>query len=61
MTDNFNLIRPLLNFRSEDDFYFLQILQRKKDHNNGKVNGANQINPTSVGFLFGYVEYFSYI
>ena len=32
MKDNFDIIKPLLKFRSEDDFYFLQILQRKKDH-----------------------------
>ena len=38
--NNFGLIRSLLEFRTEDDFYFLQILQRKKDHNNGKVNGT---------------------
>lgn len=32
MTDNLNLILPLLNFESEDDFYYLQILQRKKEN-----------------------------
>lgn len=42
MTDNFDKIIPLLNWRTSDDFYFLQILQRKKDHKEGiKVNGAN--------------------
>jgi hypothetical protein len=30
--DNFNLIRPLLNFESSDDFYFIQIMQRRKDN-----------------------------
>lgn len=30
--DNFNLIKPLLNFTSEDDCYYLQILQRKKEN-----------------------------
>ena len=35
MINNFNLIKPLLDFNSEDDFYFLQILQRKKDHPKG--------------------------
>jgi len=32
MTDNFHIIIQLLNFDSEDDFYFLQILQRKKEN-----------------------------
>lgn len=32
MTDNFNTVLPLLKFESEDDFYFLQILQRKKEN-----------------------------
>jgi len=40
MIDNFNLIYPLLNFDSEDDFYFVQILQRKKDNPNN-VHGSN--------------------
>lgn len=31
MVDNFDLIKNLLEFRSKDDFYFVQILQRKKD------------------------------
>ena len=31
-------IKPLLKFDSEDDFYFLQILQRKKDTIIGKNN-----------------------
>lgn len=31
MIDNFNLIKPLLNFTNEGDFYMLYILKRKKD------------------------------
>ena len=31
MVDNFELIKPLLSFDKHGDFYFLQILQRKKD------------------------------
>lgn len=30
--DNINLILPFLNFESEDDFYYLQIIQRKKEN-----------------------------
>lgn len=32
MTDNFDLIRGLLSFTSNDDFYFIQILKRRKDN-----------------------------
>ena len=31
MVDNFELIKPLLNFNKHGDFYFLQLLLRKKD------------------------------
>lgn len=32
MIDNLEKILPLLSFESEDDFYYLQILQRKKEN-----------------------------
>ena len=32
MTNNFQQISKLLQFRSDDDFYHLQIIKRKKDH-----------------------------
>lgn len=32
MVDNLSIIKPLLNFESEDDFYYLQLLQRKKEN-----------------------------
>lgn len=32
MIDNLNQVIPLLSFESADDFYYLQILQRKKDN-----------------------------
>ena len=44
MIDNFEQIRSMLEFRSSDDFYFLQILQRKKDvkpDSERKVAGSN--------------------
>lgn len=31
MVDNFALIRDFMRFEDPDHFYFLQILQRKKD------------------------------
>ncbi len=39
--DNFNLIEPLLEFPNKDNFYFLQILQRKKDHKGTPLGGSN--------------------
>jgi hypothetical protein len=36
--DNFELIKNLLEFNSPEDFYFLQILQRRKDNNNVGVS-----------------------
>lgn len=32
MVDNFDIVKNLLKFDSEDDFYHLQILKRKKDN-----------------------------
>lgn len=39
IVDNFNLIENLLKFEDKDDFYFCQIIQRKKDGND--VPSAN--------------------
>lgn len=42
MTNNFEIIKPLLTFDSKDDFYFLQVIQRKKDAREGQqVSGTN--------------------
>lgn len=32
MIDNFDIIRSLMKFEDEEDFYFCQIIQRKKEH-----------------------------
>lgn len=32
MTNNFERIKEIMEFRSDDDFYYLQILQRKKEN-----------------------------
>lgn len=32
MINNFDVIKPLLDFQTEDDFYFLQIIRRKKEN-----------------------------
>ena len=38
MIDNANLIKKLLNFESEGDFYMLYVLKRKKDQTTDKAN-----------------------
>lgn len=42
MTDNFDIIKPLLKFERRGDFYFVQILLRKKDGNNVPNGKDNQ-------------------
>ena len=42
--DNFDLIEEFLKFESEDDFYFLQVIQRKKDGNEtGRGNNGARL------------------
>ena len=38
MIDNLELIKPLLNFENEGDFYMLYIFKRKKDQTTDKAN-----------------------
>lgn len=38
MIDNIHLIKPLLTFDSEDEFYMLYIFKRKKDQTTDKAN-----------------------
>lgn len=61
MVDNFDRIRKLLNFRSKDDFYFVQVLQRKKDHNNTKVNGTNNNSRLIKVYYISSLEYFDFV
>jgi hypothetical protein len=41
MVDNFDRIARILSFDSDDDFYFVQILQRKKDNPGGAFGSNN--------------------
>lgn len=38
MINNLELIKPLLNFEDEDDFYMLYVFKRKKDQTTDKAN-----------------------
>jgi hypothetical protein len=59
--NNFHLIKPMLKFESEDDFYFIQILQRKKDHKDGKVNGTNNNSRLVKAYYVYSEEYLDFI
>jgi len=41
MINNKELIKPLLEFPHKDIFYFIQVLQRKKDHKGEVLGGSN--------------------
>ena len=61
MIDNFGKIRDMLEFRNKDDFYFLQILQRKKDHVVDKVNGSNNNSRLIKAYYIKNLEHFDFI
>lgn len=43
MIDNLQLIKPLLNFENEGDFYMLYILKRKKDQPEGEKDNHQSV------------------
>jgi hypothetical protein len=55
MIDNLELIKPLLNFENEGDFYMLYILKRKKDQTTDKSN--HQSVRTIKSYCVESVEY----
>ena len=58
MINNLELIKPLLKFESDDDFYYLQILQRKKDPNPiGLGLGTSNNARTIKNYFISNVEY----
>ena len=63
MVDNFDSIRSLLKFDEKgENFYFLQILQRKKDHKGtGKVNGTNNNSRLIKAYYIHSMEKFDFI
>ena len=52
MIDVFNQIKDLITFESDDDFYFLQILQRKKD--NPHIGSNSRV---IKNYYIGSIEY----
>lgn len=61
MINNIELIKPLLDFSDPDKFYFLQVLQRKKDHNNKSVTGTNNNSRLIKAYFVHSMEYFENI
>lgn len=62
MINNFKKIRGLLKFDNSDQFYFLQILQRKKDAVKGqKVNGTNNNSRLIKAYYINSIEYYDFI
>lgn len=51
MIDNFDQISKLLSFESDDEFYFVQILQRKKDNPDGKFGSNNSSRLIKVYYI----------
>lgn len=43
MIDNINLIKPLLNFEKQGDFYMLYVLKRKKDQPEGEKDNYQSV------------------
>lgn len=62
MVDNFSLIKSLLKFETPMDFYFVQVLQRKKDHKEenkrlGRNNNARLVKAYYIYSLEQFEEY----
>lgn len=53
--DNLELIKPLLNFDNEGDFYMLYVLKRKKDQTTDKAN--HQSVRTIKSYCISSIEY----
>lgn len=56
MTNNINIIKPLLEFPHNDIFYFVQILQRKKDHKGTTLAGSNNNSRTIKNYYINSIE-----
>jgi hypothetical protein len=60
MVDNFDQISKLLSFNSEDDFYFLQILQRKRDNPQGYLGSNNSSRLVKAYYITSVEQLFKY-
>lgn len=51
MIDNIELIKPLLNFSNEGDFYALYIFKRKKDQPEGQKENSQSVRTIKTYFI----------
>jgi hypothetical protein len=56
MIDNINLIKPLLNFTDDGDFYMLYVLKRKKDQPEGEKENHQSVR-TIKTYCIDSIEY----
>jgi hypothetical protein len=56
MIDNIELIKPLLNFEDEEDFYMLYIFKRKKDQPEDEKDNHQSVR-TIKSYCVGNLEY----
>ena len=56
MIDNIELIKPLLNFENEGDFYMLYVLKRKKDQPEGERDNHQSVR-TIKSYCIESIEY----
>lgn len=62
MVNNFEQIKALLDWDNADQFYFLQVIQRKKDAKPGtKVNGTNNNSRLIKAYYVKSIEYLEFI
>lgn len=60
--DNINIIKPLLDFSDKDRFYFLQIINRKKDVKKGtKIQGTNNNSRLVKAYFVRSEEYLDFV
>lgn len=52
--NNLELIKPFLTFTSDDDFYYLQIIQRRKDNPDKNLSSSNRV---IKNYYIGNIEY----
>lgn len=56
MIDNINIIKPLLNFSEDGDFYMLYVLKRKKDQPEGERDNHQSVR-TIKTYCIDSIEY----
>jgi len=62
MVDNFKQINKLLEWNNSDEFYFLSVIQRKKDAKEGvKVNGTNNNSRLIKAYFVKSLDYLEFI